>query len=53
MIPGQDGVVTSAEPILRKTAKRDIIRYGPFTLPASKVCLFNSLWSDVIPILIA
>lgn len=37
MIPGQDGTVTKAVPKLRKNAKRDIIRYGPFTLPANKV----------------
>ncbi|KAE9982516.1 hypothetical protein EG328_010798 [Venturia inaequalis] len=36
MIPAQEGTITSAEPLLRKTAKRDIIRYGPFTLPANK-----------------
>lgn len=39
MIPGQEGRITSATPKLRKNAKRDIIRYGPFTLPANKVPL--------------
>jgi hypothetical protein len=41
MIPGQEGKVTPAEPKLRKNAKRDIIRYGPFTLPGNKVSDFN------------
>jgi hypothetical protein len=36
MMPGQDGIVTSAKPKLRTTAKRDIIKYGPITLPANK-----------------
>jgi hypothetical protein len=31
--------VVDEKPITRETAKRQLVRYGPFSLPAAKVCI--------------
>lgn len=42
MIPAIDPLIIQAKPLLRPDAKRQLLRFGPFTLPAYSVYPFPS-----------
>jgi hypothetical protein len=37
-VPGIKPIIIDAPPQIRKDAKRQLLRFGPFTLPPNKVC---------------